>query len=337
MNYESLKQQIHDLISNLPKTNESRDIENIRSEYLGKSGIITAELKKLAEFDVEERKIRGAEINAIKVFLVSSLDEKLIELEAQMLNKILESEKIDVTLPPRPKKQGNVHIISKVIKELIDIFNQLGFATAKGPEIEDDFYNFAALNIPENHPARRMHDTFYLENGKLLRTHTSSVQIRAMQGNKAPFKFISPGRVYRCDYDATHSPMFHQIEGVHIEKNLSMADLKGCLELFLEKFFVNKQIKVRLRPSYFPFTSPSAEVDISLDGGKKWLEVLGSGIIHPNVLKNIGVNPDEYSGFAFGMGVERLAMLKYGVTDLREFFEYEVKYTMKNGFSFFEY
>jgi phenylalanyl-tRNA synthetase alpha chain len=285
--------------------------------------------------DIETRKQVAQELNTFKEQLIQALDAKNNELKEASINAQLQAESIDVTLPPREGKLGKVHPISQAFKEIVDIFLDMGFEVKDGPNIEDDFHNFTSLNIAEHHPARDMHDTFYLGPDRLLRTHTSTVQIRAMQGNKPPFRFIAVGQVYRCDSDATHTPMFHQLEAVCVDKGLSMGHLKGCLEEFINRFFEGRDIKVRFRPSFFPFTEPSAEVDISIDGSK-WLEVLGSGMIHPNVLKNVGVDASVYQGFAFGAGIDRLAMLKYGINDLRAFFDNDVRWLNRFGFSFYE-
>jgi phenylalanyl-tRNA synthetase alpha chain len=322
-------------------------LEQVRVEQLGKKGIISAQLQKLGQLPPEERKDFGALINKVKVAVSEAIDAKKIELESAELDKRLATEKIDITLPVRKTRKGSVHPISQVIDECIAIFASQGFKVEEGPEIEDDFHNFTALNIPENHPARQMQDTFYMpanENGDklVLRTHTSSVQIRHMENGKPPFKFIAPGRVYRSDYDMTHTPMFHQIEGLYVDKDVNMGHLKGCLHNFLKAFFELDEVPLRFRPSFFPFTEPSAEVDIGcsrkngelkIGGGSDWLEILGCGMVHPNVLKNVGINPDEYQGFAFGLGIERLAMLKYGIPDLRNFFDSDIKWLEHYGFA----
>ena len=322
------------------------EIEGIRISQLGKKGVISIQLQGLGKLPPEERKEFGAKINAVKNEITSSIESKKQQLEATALDAKLEGEKIDVTLPIRPQKEGGIHPVSQVIEECIAIFASQGFAVEEGPEIEDDFHNFSALNIPPGHPAREMQDTFYLpanENGEplVLRTHTSSVQIRTMQNGKPPFKFIAPGRVYRSDYDITHTPMFHQIEGLYIDKNINMGHLKGCLHNFLKAFFELDEVPLRFRPSFFPFTEPSAEVDIGCErkdgelkigAGKDWLEILGCGMVHPNVLKNVGIDPDEYQGFAFGLGIERLAMLKYGAPDLRNFFDSDIRWLDHYGF-----
>lgn len=322
-------------------------LEALRVNYLGKKGTLTEQMKTLGSLAPEERKEFGAAVNQVKNSITQALDEKKQQLEQIHLQKRLAEEGVDVTLPTRPTQQGRIHPISQVMQECVAIFAAQGFAVADGPEIEDDFHNFTALNIPENHPARQMQDTFYLNandndgNPLVLRTHTSSVQIRAMQEGKPPFKIIAPGRVYRSDYDMTHTPMFHQIEGLYIDKDIHMGHLKGCLHQFLKAFFETDEVPLRFRPSFFPFTEPSAEVDIGCarkDGevkigeGDDWMEILGCGMVHPNVLKNVGVDPDEYQGFAFGVGLERLAMLKYGAPDLRNFFDSDIRWLKHYGF-----
>ncbi len=326
-------------------------LEEIRVKYLGKSGIITSQMKNIATLPAEEKKAFGAEVNNAKDLVTAAIDAKKAELEEVELSARLANESVDITLPIRPAQKGSIHPISKVTEEVTAILSAMGFAVETGPEIEDDFHNFGALNIPDNHPARQMQDTFYLEgiSGEkplLLRTHTSSVQIRTMEktmqnGGKPPFKFIAPGRVYRSDMDMTHTPMFHQIEGLYIDKNVNMGHLKGVLHEFLKAFFEVDAVPIRFRPSFFPFTEPSAEVDIgcarSREGvkigeGSDWLEILGCGMVHPNVLKNVGINPDEYQGFAFGIGLERLAMLKYGAPDLRDFFDCDARWLKHYGF-----
>jgi len=269
--------------------------------------------------------------------------KKLVDFDQSEINKKLKNEKIDITLPGRTYFAGKIHPVSQVIDEVTSIFAEIGFSVEEGPDVENEYYNFSALNTPENHPARDMQDTFYLDYSKdlLLRTHTSPVQIRTMLKSKPPFKIIAPGRTYRCDSDQTHSPMFHQLEGLHIDKNINMGHLKGCLYYFVKKFFEVEKVKIRFRPSHFPFTEPSAEVDIGYkiqDGqikigeGDKWLEILGCGMVHPNVLKNVKVNPKQYQGYAFGVGIDRLAMLKYGINDLRAFFESDIRWLEFYGF-----
>mgnify|MGYP006280692007 CR=1 FL=1 len=311
-------------------------LESLRVEYTGKKGSITAQMKTLGQLDPEERKTRGAAINAVKNRVVEALKARREALQAAALEAKLKAETIDVTLPGRRRPPGARHPVTQITERVSSIFQAMGFRVAEGPEIEDDWHNFTALNIPESHPARAMHDTFYFDANHLLRTHTSPVQIRAMQEEKPPLKVIAPGRVYRCDSDMTHSPMFHQIEVLYVDENVRFTDLRATLETFLSALFEREDLPVRLRPSFFPFTEPSAEVDIQCVhcGGegcrvcKKtgWIEVLGAGMVHPNVLRSVGLDPDEVSGFAIGMGVERLAMLRYGVDDLRSFFENDLRF-----------
>ncbi|MGM0516847.1 MAG: phenylalanine--tRNA ligase subunit alpha [Pseudomonadota bacterium] len=311
-------------------------LESLRVEYTGKKGSITAQMKTLGQLDPEERKTRGAAINAVKNRVVEALKARREALQAAALEAKLEAETIDVTLPGRRRPPGARHPVTQITERVSSIFQAMGFRVAEGPEIEDDWHNFTALNIPESHPARAMHDTFYFDANHLLRTHTSPVQIRAMQEEKPPLKVIAPGRVYRCDSDMTHSPMFHQIEVLYVDENVRFTDLRATLETFLSALFEREDLPVRLRPSFFPFTEPSAEVDIQCVhcGGegcrvcKKtgWIEVLGAGMVHPNVLRSVGLDPDEVSGFAIGMGVERLAMLRFGVDDLRSFFENDLRF-----------
>lgn len=328
-------------------TSSSLDVlESFRIKYLGKKGELTSLMKQIGSLPVDERKEFGAKVNVAKQEVEQLLSEKKEKLEIIALNERLTNETIDISMPIRPEEKGTIHPISKTLSEVMDIFSDMGFGVKEGPEIEDDFHNFTALNIPENHPARQMQDTFYLpdnDNGEamVLRTHTSSVQIRTMLEEKPPFKFIAPGRVYRSDYDLTHTPMFHQVEGLYIDKNINMGHLKGCLNRFLQSFFEIDDIPLRFRPSFFPFTEPSAEVDIGcsradgefkIGSGDDWMEILGCGMVHPNVLKNVGVDPEEFQGFAFGIGIERLAMLKYGAPDLRQFFDGDIRWLQHYGF-----
>ncbi len=304
------------------------ELEQVRLEYLGKKGQLTALMKTLGKLSAEERPAMGALINQAKEQVSSQLEARLQAFNEQAMNAKLASESLDVSLPGRGMDMGGRHPVSLCMERVVDFFSAIGYQVASGPEIEDDFHNFEALNIPSHHPARAMHDTFYFGDGHLLRTHTSPVQIRTMEAGQPPFKIVAPGRVYRNDYDMTHSPMFHQVEGLFIDEKVSFADLQGTLVRFLEVFFEEK-VEVRFRPSYFPFTEPSAEVDVMrvLPNGKKaWLEVLGCGMVHPKVLQAAGVDPEKYSGFAFGMGVERLTMLRYGVQDLRLFFENDLRF-----------
>jgi len=310
-------------------------LESLRVKFLGKKGEITNQLKNIGKLDVAERPAFGEKVNQAKHQVEKALLAKKEHLELQVLAASLIADVIDVSLPGRGQKLGGLHPVTRTMHRIEDIFTHMGFAIAHGPEIEDDFHNFEALNIPEDHPARAMHDTFYLKDGHLLRTHTSPVQVRYMKNNVPPMNIIAPGRVYRCDSDVTHTPMFHQVEGLVVAEDISFADLKGILTYFLRQFF-EKDLSVRLRPSYFPFTEPSAEVDISCvfcDGDgcricKKtgWLEVLGCGMVHPEVFRHVDIDSEKYTGFAFGLGVERLTMLRYGVDDLRLFFENDLAF-----------
>ena len=323
------------------KTKE--DLQNIKTEFFGKNGQITQQFKSLGSLDPEKRKDFASSLNKIKDDLTLQLNQKNIEIETNEINEKLKNEKVDVTLPIRPERQGKIHPVSQVIDEISSIFSEIGFSVAEGPDVESEYNNFTALNTPEEHPARDMHDTFYLEENKklLLRTHTSPVQIRTMLSSKPPFKIIVPGRTYRCDSDQTHAPMFHQLEGLHIDKGITMGHLKGCLDYFIKEFFEVKNVKMRFRPSHFPFTEPSAEVDIGykiekgkivIGEGDKWLEVLGCGMVHPNVLKNVKIDIKKYQGFAFGIGIARLAMLTSGLNDLRSFFEADYRWLSHFGF-----
>jgi len=323
------------------KSNE--DLQNIKTEFFGKNGQITLQFKTLGSLDPEKKKDFASSLNKIKEDLTNQLEKKNIEIETIEINKKLKNEKVDVTLPTRPGRKGKIHPVSQIIDEISSIFSEVGFSVAEGPDVESEYNNFTALNTPEEHPARDLHDTFYLEENKklLLRTHTSPVQIRTMLSSKPPFKIIVPGRTYRCDSDQTHAPMFHQLEGLHIDKGITMGHLKGCLDYFIKEFFEVKNVKMRFRPSHFPFTEPSAEVDIGykiekgkivIGEGDKWLEVLGCGMVHPNVLKNVKIDSKKYQGFAFGIGIDRLAMLKYGINDLRAFFEADYRWLSHFGF-----
>lgn len=310
-------------------------LDQLRVQYLGKKGLISLQMKTLGSLSAEERPQFGKLVNEAKDEVAGRIAECKQKLEAAALVSRLQKEKIDVTLPGRGTAPGGMHPVSRSMRRIEALFQRAGFAVETGPEIEDEFHNFEALNIPDHHPARAMHDTFYFPDGRLLRTHTSPVQIRAMLDQKPPIRLIAPGRVYRCDSDLTHTPMFHQVEGLVVDHGVSLANLKSILQQFLQGFF-ERDLKVRLRPSYFPFTEPSAEVDMECvmcggDGcrvcsGTGWLEVLGCGMVHPNVLKNVGIDPEEYTGYAFGMGVERLTMLRYGVNDLRLFFENDLRF-----------
>ena len=309
--------------------NDVRKLDEIRVRYLGKKGEVTALLKTLGGLEPGQRKAFGQAVNAAKVEITSLIAEKKSGLEAERLEQRLVSERIDVTLPGRGEVRGGLHPVTRAMQRIIDLFAHLGFEVATGPEVEDDYHNFGSLNFPPHHPARAMHDTFYFGDGRLLRTHTSPVQIREMLKLGAPIRIIAPGKVYRSDYDQTHTPMFHQVEGLLVGERVSMSDLKGVLHEFVDAFF-ETPMGMRFRPSYFPFTEPSAEVDIAWDKGDGtapgWLEILGCGMVHPNVLKACDIDSEKYIGYAFGMGVERLAMLRYGVTDLRQFFENDLQF-----------
>ncbi len=314
---------------------ELQALEQIRVEYLGKKGLLTEQMKALGKLSAEERPAAGQAINKAKGNVQQALEARKQALQEAALNARLEAEKIDVTLPGRGQVSGGLHPITMTLDRIESLFSQLGFAVAEGPEIEDDFHNFEALNIPKTHPARAMHDTFYFDAHTLLRTHTSPVQVRAMEKQQPPLRLIAPGRVYRCDSDLTHTPMFHQIEGLVVDEHASFADLKGILDDFLRNFF-EQELAVRFRPSYFPFTEPSAEADIQcvMCGGEGcrvcshtgWIEILGCGMVHPEVFRHVGIDSEKYTGFAFGLGVERMAMLRYGVNDLRLFFENDLRF-----------
>ncbi len=321
-------------------------LEAVRVAELGKKGRVSGLMKTLGGMSPEERQTAGPALNGLRDKLATAIASRKAELEMAALNQRLETEREDLTLPPRPEPVGALHPVMQVFEELAAIFADMGFAVAEGPDIEDDFHNFTALNFPEGHPAREMHDTFFLKpdadgNRKVLRTHTSPVQIRTMMSQKPPIRVIIPGRVYRKDWDATHTPMFHQIEGLVIDKTTHMGHLKSCLTEAFSRFFEVERAESRFRPHFFPFTEPSAEMDIRCDRsgkeikvgeGDDWLEILGCGMVHPNVLKNCGLDPEEYQGFAFGLGVDRLAMLKYGMPDLRPYFEADVEWIKHYGF-----
>ena len=310
-------------ISEINSASDLKQLDQIRVNYLGKKGQLTEQLKMLGKLPPEERPKIGQIINDVKSEIQDALESRKKTFEDRELKEIIGKGHIDTTLPGRGIKRAGLHPITLITRRIESLFQQIGFKIVDGPEIEDEYHNFEALNIPEYHPARAMHDTFYFGDGRLLRTHTSSVQIRIMENDRPPFRFIAPGRVYRCDSDMTHTPMFHQVEGLIVEETVTFSELKGLLINFLEIFF-EKELKTRFRPSYFPFTEPSAEVDI--EGKHGWLEILGCGMVHPNVLKNVGIDADKYSGLAFGMGVERLAMLYYGVDDLRLFFDNDLQF-----------
>ncbi len=341
---DNLKAQILEQIAAAPDLGV---LDAVRVKALGKKGEITGLMKTLGGMEPEERKSFGQKLNVAKDEIGLAIDARKSELEDAAMSAKLAAESIDVSLPPWSEPPGCLHPISQTIDEIVEIFAPMGFEVAEGPDIEDDFHNFTALNFPPDHPAREMHDTFFLppdEDGQrhLLRTHTSPVQVRVMKNGKPPIRILAPGRTYRCDYDITHTPMFHQVEGLVIDKATHMGHLKGCLVDFAKAYFEVDDLPMRFRPSYFPFTEPSAEVDIGcsraggelkIGPGADWLEILGCGMVHPNVLKACGLDPDEYQGFAFGMGVERVAMLKYGIPDLRTFFDSDLRWLRHYGFS----
>jgi len=300
------------------------DLEQAKAVYLGKSGALTELLKQLGKLSAEERPAVGAAINRVKQAVEEAINARREAILAAEQAHKLSAEAIDVTLPGRGKGVGGLHPVSRTLAHIEQLFHSLGFEVAEGPEIESDFYNFTALNIPQDHPARAMHDTFYVDETHVLRTHTSPVQVRCMENRQPPLRIIAPGRVYRVDSDATHSPMFHQVEGLWVDEQVSFANLKGVVQDFLQRFFERDDLQVRFRPSFFPFTEPSAEMDMSWNGG--WLEIGGCGMVHPNVLGHVGIDSEKYRGFAFGLGVERLAMLRYGVNDLRLFFENDLRF-----------
>ncbi|MFK7855187.1 MAG: phenylalanine--tRNA ligase subunit alpha [Granulosicoccus sp.] len=300
-------------------------LESVRVELLGKKGRLTSVLKSIGQLPAEEKPAAGQAINQAKQAVQAMIDERRLVLDNAALAEKLSADALDITLPGGADTAGGLHPITLTIERISALFGQLGFETAIGPEVEDDYHNFEALNIPAHHPARAMHDTFYFDVNRLLRTHTSSVQIRYMKEVEPPLRVIAPGRVYRCDSDMTHSPMFHQVEGLLVDRDIALTDLMGHLEAFLKLFFDQDDCEIRFRPSYFPFTEPSAEVDIRMNKGP-WMEVLGSGIVHPSVFRAVGIDTEQYTGYAFGLGVERLAMLRYGVTDLRQFFENDLRF-----------
>jgi phenylalanyl-tRNA synthetase alpha chain len=334
---ETLVEQANSAING---ARELTALDEVRVKYLGKKGLLTERLKQLGQLSAEERPKAGQAINQAKQTLQQAIDARRNTLQANQLETRLAAETVDVTLPGRGQQRGGFHPITMALQRIESYFKQLGFEIHEGPEIEDDYHNFEALNIPETHPARAMHDTFYFDQHLLLRTHTSPVQIRVMENKKPPLRVLAPGRVYRCDSDLTHTPMFHQVEGFMVGEDISFADLKGVLDDFLRYYF-EQDLKVRLRPSYFPFTEPSAEADIQcvMCGGKGcrvcshtgWIEVLGCGMVHPRVFDHVNIDNEAYTGFAFGMGVERLAMLRYGVNDLRIFFENDLRFLQQFG------
>jgi phenylalanyl-tRNA synthetase alpha chain len=347
-----IQQVLKEATKDIESCNSQKLLQDIKVAYLGKKGKITGLLKLLKDFTLEEKKSKGAEINSIKAEVEVLIEKKLSVLKIKEINSQLSKEFLDISFPPLSQIEAKVHPISKTFDEVISIFGSMGYSVAEGPDIETDFYNFTALNIPEDHPAREMQDTFYIEdkdeNGlpMVLRTHTSPVQIRTMINQKPPIKIIAPGRTYRCDSDATHSPMFHQVEGLFINKSANMSDLKGTLIEFCKKFFEVQNLKVRFRPSYFPFTEPSAEMDIAysiinnelqIGEGDKWLEILGCGMVNPVVLENCKIDSNVFQGFAFGVGLDRITMLKHGLKDIRAFFSGNINWTSKNGFGLGDY
>ena len=338
-----LKKLKEEFLSKLDKKLNLSEINQIKSDLFGKNGLVSSQFRKIGTLAESERKKFASDLNIIKDELQNLINLKINEIENSEINEKLQKEKVDITLPERPFVRGKIHPVSQTIDEISSIFSEIGFSVEEGPDVENEYNNFTALNTPDNHPARDMHDTFYLDEKKekLLRTHTSPVQIRTMLKNEPPFKIIAPGRTYRSDSDQTHAPMFHQVEGLHIDKDINMGHLKGCLDYFVREFFEVDKIKMRFRPSHFPFTEPSAEVDIGYEikegkivigQGDKWLEILGCGMVHPNVLKNVKVDPEKYQGYAFGIGIDRLAMLKYGINDLRSFFENDYRWLNHYGF-----
>jgi len=331
-----LEKILSEALNQFAVTENAVELEQVKARFLGKDGYVTALLKGLGKLSSEERPVAGARINQIKQSIEKALQQKREALQYNQLQQKLKAESLDVTLPGRGMGSGGIHPVTRTLERIEVLFRSLGFSVASGPEIESDFYNFTALNIPENHPARAMHDTFYIDEKHVLRTHTSPVQIRYMENNDPPIRIIAPGRVYRCDSDMTHSPMFHQVEGLWIDENVSFSVLKEVLSDFMQCYFERDDLQVRFRPSFFPFTEPSAEMDIQCVqcNGKGcrvcsqtgWLEVLGSGMVHPNVLKHVNIDSEKYLGFAFGLGVERLAMLRYGVADLRLFYDGDLRF-----------
>jgi phenylalanyl-tRNA synthetase alpha chain len=330
---EQLQQILDQALQQFAATSDEAELEQIKARYLGKEGSLTALLKGLGKLSAEERPAAGARINVVKQQIETALQERRDTLQKNKLAQKLAAESLDVTLPGRGMGTGGLHPVTRTLERIETLFHSIGFDVASGPEIETDFYNFTALNIPENHPARAMHDTFYVDENHVLRTHTSPIQVRYMQAHMEKFgnegampdiRIIAPGRVYRVDSDATHSPMFHQVEGLWIGEQVSFANLKGVVQDFLQRYFERDDLTVRFRPSFFPFTEPSAEMDMSWGNG--WLEIGGCGMVHPNVLKHVNIDSEKYIGFAFGLGVERLAMLRYGVNDLRQFYEGDLRF-----------
>ena len=342
----SLSVDFEDIKKKINNCKTLQEVEVIRLEYLGKKGFIPSEMKLLGKLPINQKKIKGQELNKLKTFIENAVNEQKILIENNKLEEKLKNESIDVTLPHNEELIGKIHPISQTIFSIMEIFGNLNYSVEAGPDIESDFNNFSALNIPSHHPAREMQDTFYIDNSNeednVLRTHTSPVQVRTMLKSKPPIKIIVPGRTYRSDSDSTHTPMFHQVEGLVVNKNATMADLKSTLILFLKEFFETDNLKYRFRPSYFPFTEPSAEMDVAytkknnvlkIGEGDDWLEILGCGMVNPKVLENCNIDSSVYQGFAFGMGIERLSMLKYGITDMRGLFDLNIKWLDHYGFS----
>lgn len=332
---QELSQLLNEAIASIEAASDTGAVEQLRVKYLGKKGLVTEQLKRLGSMAPEARPAFGKDVNIAKDKVSGAISVRKEKLAGAAQTKKLAAEKIDVTLPGRGTGSGGPHPVSRTLERLERIFSSMGFDIAEGPEIEDDFHNFEALNIPESHPARAMHDTFYFDAGTVLRTHTSPVQIRYMENNAPPLRIIAPGRVYRCDSDVTHTPMFHQLEGLWVDEAISFADLKGVLADFLSRFF-EEEVKMRFRPSFFPFTEPSAEADIGcvichgkgcrVCGHTGWIEILGCGMVHPNVFRHVGIDSEKYTGLAFGIGIERITMLRYGVNDLRLFFENDLRF-----------
>lgn len=321
---ENLEQIVASAQAEFATVTQAAELEQIKARYLGKTGLMTEQMKQLGKLPAEQRPAAGSLINQAKEQIQAALEARRTALKEAELASRLAAETLDVTLPGRGMAMGGLHPVTRTLARIEAIFHSIGFDVAQGPEIETDFYNFTALNIPQNHPARAMHDTFYIDEQHVLRTHTSPVQVHYMENNAPPLKIIAPGRVYRVDSDATHSPMFHQVEGLWVDEDVSFANLKGVVQDFLQRFFERDDLKVRFRPSFFPFTEPSAEMDMSWGNG--WLEIGGCGMVHPNVLGHVNIDSEKYLGFAFGLGVERLAMLRYGVDDLRLFFANDVRF-----------
>ena len=326
---DNLKKLIEEAKRDFGKCSTLTELDNSKSKYIGKTGPLTEAMRGLSKLPKEDKPKVGAFINEVKQSIESLLSNRKDYIQKEEMLSQLENEYIDVTLPGLKQAVGSQHPISLTMSRIENIFHSIGFDIASGPEIEDDYHNFTALNIPESHPARAMHDTFYVDKNHVLRTHTSPVQVRYMKDNNPPLKVISPGRVYRVDSDATHSPMFHQVEGLWVDKKVNFANLKGIVQDFLQNFFEDSELTIRFRPSFFPFTEPSAEIDMSWNGG--WLEIGGCGMVHPEVLNQVNVNPEEFQGFAFGLGVERLTMLKYQINDLRPFFTNDLRFLKQFG------